>query len=122
MIGQMGSHRLGHLLTELREVEVSQPAVEHACGVVHLPVAEQVNDGPVVVLGGAGHEATFANESVTARAAAGSAARTRSTAASSCEALTNHVSNALGGRCTPWLRIDWKNAEKACVCCALAWS
>src|SRR5665647_243540 len=116
----MGADRLGHLATEVREVVASQPAIEHPCGVVHLPMAHQVNDSPAGVPDRVGHEEIVANESVTARAAAGRAASTRSTAASSCEALTNHVSNTLGGRCTPWLSMDWKNTEKDCACPALA--
>src|SRR5665647_2519335 len=109
-----------HLSDLGREMEIGQPAIEHAGGVVHLPVAHQVHDGPPGAPGASGHEETVASELVTARAAMGSAARTRSTAASSWEALTNHVSNALGGRCTPWLSMDWKNAEKACTSWALA--
>src|SRR5665811_238339 len=102
----MDTDRLGHLASQVREVEVGQPAVEHTGGVVHLPVAHQVHDGPSRAPGSSGHEEPVANESVTALAARGSAARTRSTAASSWEALTNHDSNALGGRCTPWLSMD----------------
>src|SRR5665647_837959 len=116
----MTTDRLGHLAAQVREVEVRQPAIEHTGGVVHLSVAQQVHDGPSGVPGTSGHQEVLANESVTARAATGSAARTRSTAASSWEALTNQVSNALGGRCTPWLSMDWKNAEKVCTCWSLA--
>src|SRR5665648_464981 len=118
----MGADRLGHLATQVREMEVRQPTVEHTGGVAHLPVAHQVHDGPVEVPGSDSHQETVASEFVTAWAAAGSAAKTRSMAASSWAALTNHVSNALGGRCTPWLSMDWKNAEKACTRWALAWS
>src|SRR5450631_820773 len=115
----MGTDDLGHLAPQAREVEVGQPAVEHAGRVVHLAVAHQVHDGPFRPPG-SGHQDAVANESVTALAAAGSAASTRSSAASSWEALTNHVSNALGGRCTPWLSMAWKKAVKACTCEALA--
>src|SRR5450759_1024140 len=118
----MGTDHLGHLATELRQVEVRLSAIEHARGVVHLTVAQQVHDSPLGVCGRLGHAVIVAKDSETALAAAGSAASTRSTAASSCDALTNHVSKALGGRCTPWLSMDWNNAEKACVCWALAWS
>src|SRR5665811_120394 len=99
----MDADLLGHLAAQVREVVVGQPAIEDTGGVVHLTVAHQVHDGPFRTPGSSDHEETAARESVTARAATGSAARTRSTAASSWEALTNHVSNALGGRCTPWL-------------------
>ena len=44
-----------------------------------------------------------------ARAAAGSASAMRPRAASSIAALTNHASNALGGRYTPASSIAWKN-------------
>src|SRR5664279_761568 len=118
----MGTDRLGHLATKVREVEVGHPPVEHAGGVVDFTVAHQVHDGVYTYPRGRVHEGTRTRLSVTARAAPGSAVRTRSTAASSWEALTNQHSKALGGRCTPWLSMDWKNAEKACTCWALACS
>src|ERR1019366_2271444 len=116
----MSTDCAGHLPTQVGEVKIGQAAIEHPSRVVHLAVAHQVHHGPTRAAGTSCHGETVAKESVTARAAAGRAARTRSTAASSWEALTNHVSNALGGRCTPWLSMDWKNAEKAGTSWALA--
>ena len=68
--------------------EARQPAVEDLVGVVHLAVAEQVHDGLLA----------HAPTSAAARAAAGSASSTRSSASPVSCALTNHASNADGGR------------------------
>ena len=77
--GQVVADHLGHLPAELGEVEVGQAAVQHALGVVDLTVAQQVHHRGV---GGTNraHDPSVANESVTARAAAGRALMTRSTA------------------------------------------
>ena len=53
-----------------------------------------------------------------ARAAAGSASRIRSIAASSCAAEMNHDSNTDGGSETPELSIEWKNGGYLKVSCA----
>src|SRR5262249_56077617 len=58
--------------------------------------------------------------SAAACAAVGRAAAIRSTAASSCAAVTNHASNALGGRYTPASSIAWKNARYRYVWAAFA--
>src|SRR5690606_11328533 len=55
-----------------------------------------------------------------ASAAAGSAWAIRSIARSSCAALTNHTSNADGGRYTPASSMAWKNAANRAVSQALA--
>ena len=80
---------LGHRAAELGEVVAGQPAVEDAVGVVHLAVAQQVDDGvarltaAIALLGGGGRARR-----------AGSASATGRSAASSWAAETNHASNA----------------------------
>ena len=98
--GEPGGRLLRHPETGVRQPEPRQPAVEHLGGVVHLAVAEQVHDGLLA----------HAAASAAARAAAGSAERTRSSASPVSAALTNHDSNADGGRYTPRASSAWKKA------------
>jgi hypothetical protein len=84
---------LGHPVAEVGEVEAVAAAVEHAVGVVHLAVAQQVDDRsgvPVI--------ARASSVAAAARAASGSASSTVCTARSSWAAETNHASYADGGR------------------------
>src|SRR6185312_15366068 len=97
-VGQRLRRRDRHLLAGRRQPEAGQPAVEHVPRIVHFAVANEMDDG-------ARHAPAAC---AAARAAAGTAAATRSTAASSCAALTNHASNADGGRCTPASSMAWK--------------
>ena len=95
VVGEVVGHGPRHLVAEVGQVEAVEASVEDTLGVVHLAVAHEVHHGAV---GCGGHESIVANDSAAADAAAGIAASTRSTAASSCAPLTNHDSNALGGR------------------------
>ena len=90
---------LGHLHAELAEVIVGQPAVEDALRVVDLAVPEQV-DGRrgLDVAASRGILRWSGVAAAAAAAAAGRAVAIRSIAWSSWAALTNHASNALGGR------------------------
>ncbi len=100
---------LGHLPPEVGEVEARAPAVEHAVGVVHLAVAQQVDDRVVVRL--------IAVVPAVAAAAGparrpGRASSTVCTARSSWAADRNHASYADGGRWTPASSMAWKNARE----------
>ena len=79
----------GHLLAELGEPEAGEAPVEDAGRVEDLAVAQQVDDGA------GAHAYSFAMSGCAADAAfaaAGSAATSRSSAVSSCDAETNHAS------------------------------
>ena len=84
---------IGHPVAEVGEVEAVAAAVEDAVGVVHLAVAQQVDDR----VGGAGHR-TGLSVAAAARAASGRASSTVCTARSSWAAERNHASYADGGR------------------------
>src|SRR5665647_3515835 len=66
VVGKMGSDRVGHLATEVRQVEVRLSAIEHAGGVVHLSMTKQMHDSPVGVTGRLCQVEIVANDSETA--------------------------------------------------------
>jgi len=82
---------LGLAFPERGEAVAGQAPVEHLLRVVHLAVAEEVDDGAAP---GHHHGRTAL---AAAWAAAGSAASMTANASSSSAAETNHASNALGG-------------------------
>ena len=89
-----------------------QPSVEHAVGIVHLAVPEQMD-------GHGDHPLLLARAARRVRAPRGGGARRPAAAARRrdasrapsrpCAALTNHASNADGGRYTPASSMAWKN-------------
>src|SRR5690606_2443579 len=101
----------------LREAEPRQSPVEDAGGVVHLAVAQQVDDRarPAHCAASAGGVAVAA-----AFAAAGSASSITCHVSSSRAAETNHASKARGGGYTPRASSAWKRAGSRHV--AAAWA
>src|SRR6185312_715620 len=112
-LGERLGGRRGHLPAQLGELVAGQAAIKNLRRVVHLAVAQDVNDRPHV---------SPSDPAAAARAAAGSAAAIASSASASMAALTNHASNALGGRYTPPASIAWKNALNAPTSWVLACS
>src|SRR5258705_3735099 len=92
--GHVLGNPVGHLSAEVGEVEVGDPAVEHAGRVVHLAMTHQVNDRRF------GHRSRSLQffTAAAARAAPANAASIWLRASSSIAALTNHASKALGAR------------------------
>src|SRR5271155_5054023 len=113
--GRRVSRRLGLPNSFVGQPESGQSPVEHAVGVVHLAVADQVNAGLF------GHQGVLSWAAVAAlRAARGKASAIRSNAASSRAAETNHASKALQGGETPPSSSAWKNGAKRHVSLARA--
>ena len=129
---------------ELGQVVVGQPAVQHPGRVVHLAVPQQVHHGDRLVgadaarprqqarlrcarcgvgAGSGGHGApspgTSGRAAAAARAACGRAVATRSSAASSCAALTNHASKALGRQRHPVRQHGVEERAEAVQCLGL---